>query len=139
MGLSDSETIRLFKELGSISSKLDGLKDSLDAHEVLDIERFRNIERAHVHHDKRLNDLEEADITGQHDNFVAVKQKADALEARASAVALRAEEDKRAEATEQRKVRAATIRTAITLCVGGLITIGTGLVGLFIARALGLK
>ncbi len=138
-GLTDSETIRLFKELGAISSKLDGLQAGQDAHEKLDIVRMSHVDREHEamrrEFGQRLSDLEEADITGQHDNLEEIKRRAARLEQREEDERKQAEEEKKKADAAKVEARRATIRTAITLCIGGLITILTG----FAAHALGLK
>lgn len=126
--LSNSDTIRLFRELGAIASKLDGLQAGQDAHEKLDIIRMSNIDREHAsmrrEFEQRLSDLEEADITGQHDNLEEIKRKAAKLEERESAAQAKAEEEKKKAEDEARKVRAATVRNAIFLFIGGAITLG---------------
>lgn len=128
MGLTDSETVRLFKELGAISSKIDGLQAGQDAHEKLDIVRMSHVDREHEsmrrEFEQRLSDLEEADVTGQHDNLEEIKRKAARLEQREAEAATKATEDKKKADEEAAKVRAATIRNAIFLLIGGAITLG---------------
>lgn len=122
--LSNSDTIRLFKELGSIASKLDALQAGQDAHERLDIVRMGHVDERHGRIEGRLDDLEKAEITGQHDNLEEIKRKAAKLEERESAAQAKAEEEKKKAEDEARKVRAATVRNAIFLFIGGAITLG---------------
>ncbi len=71
------------------------------------------------------------------ERMAEARQSAAALRAEEDrkAEVLRAEEDKKAEAKTLRDARMANVRTAIVLCIGGLITLGFNA----LAHALGLK